>query len=280
MPNIRAARKGGPFFFKNGTANIFGKCKYRRIEMKYLEMLPRQIRKAIDSNVPVVLPIGVIEYHAEHLPVGVDTFVCQEVIRRVEKKHPEMVVLPTFYYGSASYAVAKPERNGSVQVDSAKIIPMAEEIFTGLLRVGFRNIHCFIAHQDEEFEQGMPTDLAFRTAGRRVIFNWLEKETGEGWWGTEQYSNYYSGSNNPFHWIMMHPVKFLPEDDGTRFETDHAGLNETSQMLVINPGLVEKERIDGTLWYAKPGKDATAEYGEASLDSCAKMAERILFGKE
>ncbi len=246
--------------------------------MKYLEMLPYQIREAIDTNVPVVLPIGVIEYHAEHLPVGVDTFVCQEVIRRVEKKHPEMVVLPTFYYGSASYAVSNPERKGSVQVDSAKIIPVAEDIFTGLLRVGFRNIHCFIAHQGEEFEQGMPTDLAFRTAGRRVIFNWLEKETGEGWWGTEQFSDYYSGDNNPFHWIMMHTIKCLPEDAGIKFNGDHAGKNETSQMMVINPKLVEKERIDGTIWYARAGKEATAEYGEGSLNSCALMTEKVLFG--
>ena len=42
--------------------------------MQYLKMLPYQIREAIDKNVPVVLPLGVVEYHAEHLPLGVDCF--------------------------------------------------------------------------------------------------------------------------------------------------------------------------------------------------------------
>ena len=112
-----------------------------------------------------------------------------------------MVVLPPFYYGAASWAVAKPERNGTVHVDALKLVPVAEEIFRGLLRVGFRNIHAFIAHQTEEFHQGMPTDLAFRLAARHVIFDWVEKESGEGWWGTEEFSNYYSDSNNPFNWI-------------------------------------------------------------------------------
>jgi len=245
--------------------------------MRYLEMLPYQVREAIDKNVPVILPLGVIEYHAEHLPLGTDTFVCEEVVRRLEKRHPEMVVLPTFSYGSASYAVAGPERKGGVQVDSAKLIPVAEEIFTSLLRVGFRNIHAIIAHQGEEFEQGMPTDLAFRMAGRHTIFNWLEKESGEGWWGTEQFSNYYSGNNNPFHWIMMHTARFLPEDNA-RFEGDHAGKMETSQIMVTHPTLVDKERIDGSLWFARAGKDANAEFGDAALESMTLQAEKEIFG--
>ena len=42
--------------------------------MQYLKMLPYQIREAIDNNVPVVLPMGVVEYHAEQRPMGVDCF--------------------------------------------------------------------------------------------------------------------------------------------------------------------------------------------------------------
>ena len=95
--------------------------------MQYLNMLPYQVRKAIDDHVPVILPLGVIEYHAEHLPLGVDCFTCINAIERVEKRHPEVVVLPPFYYGAASLAVAKPERNGTVHVDAEKIIPVAEE---------------------------------------------------------------------------------------------------------------------------------------------------------
>ena len=65
-------------------------------------MLPYQVREAIEKNYPVILPLGVIEYHAEHLPLGTDCFTCLEAINRVEKKHPEIVILPPFYYGAAS----------------------------------------------------------------------------------------------------------------------------------------------------------------------------------
>ena len=250
--------------------------------MQYLNMLPYQIREAIDRNTPVVLPLGVIEYHAEHLPMGVDCFTCINIIERVEKRHPEMVVLPPFYYGAASLAVAKPERNGTVHVDALKIVPVAEEIFRGLLRVGFRNIHGFICHQTEEFAQGMPTDLAFRFAARKVIFDFLDKEAGEGWWGTEEFSNYYSEANNPFNWIRIQTCRDNDESGvhNRVYPGDHAGKLETSQMLTIAPELVEMDRIDDKIWFARAAKDATAQYGDEELELAADDVEISLFGKK
>ena len=245
--------------------------------MQYLNMLPYQIREAIEKNTPVVLPLGVIEYHAEHLPVGVDSFVAIETIRRVEERRPELVVLPPFYYGSASYAVAPPEGRGSIQVDSAHIIPVAEDIFRSLLRIGFRNIHCFIAHQTEEFVQGMPTDLAFKFAGRHTIFQFLEEVSGEGWWGREEMSDYYSGNNNPFAWIQVHPVRCLPEV-AELYDGDHAGKLETSEMMAINGSVVEPDRNDGTIWFARPAVEASAAYGDAALTDTSRAAEMVLFG--
>ena len=242
--------------------------------MYYVKMLPYQVREAIEKNVPVILPLGVIEYHAEHLPLGTDSFVCMNAVERVEKRHPEVVVFPQFFYGCASYAVAAPEKNGSIQVDCKNLIPVAEDMFRSMLRVGFRNIHVFIAHQTEEFDQGMPTDLAFRTAGRHVIFDWLEGHAGEGWWGTEKYSNYYSGENNPFAWIQMHPFDvILPKGCTFKNDADHAGICETSEIMAMYPELVEKDRIDNSLWYARTGIDASAEYGEALLEGAARGIE-------
>lgn len=249
--------------------------------MQYLKMLPYQVREAIEKNVPVVFPLGVVEYHAEHLPLGVDCFTCIDIIERVEKRHPEIVVLPPFYYGAASLAVASPEKNGTVHVDALKLVPVAEEIFKGLLRVGFRNIHCFIAHQTEEFNQGMPTDLAFRLAARHTIFDWVEKESGEGWWGTEEFSDYYSNENNPFNWIRVHTTReHNVEEHNKLYPGDHAGKLETSETMQIYPELVELDRIDDTIWFACAGKEANAEYGNAALEMAARDVEITLFGEK
>jgi len=245
--------------------------------MKYLDMLPYQVRQAIDNRYPVAFPLGVIEYHAEHLPFGVDSYVAMEILERVEKRRPELVILPQYYYGCASFAVAPPERNGTVQVDCTHIIPMAEDIFRSLLRVGFRNIHCFIAHQGEQFDQGMPTDLAFRTAAKHVIFDWLEKESGEGWWGTEKFANYYEGANDPFKWIQVHPTRHTAYIKSI-MPGDHAGKVETSETMVIRPESVRMDLQDDRIWFSRPAREATREYGEWLLNELSYEFEETLFG--
>ena len=243
-------------------------------------MNPTQIRDAIKRRIPVVLPIGVIEYHAEHLPVGVDYFVAQQVIDMVEQERPnDVVVLPPFFYGTATCAVAVPENNSTINVSPEKIIPVAEDIFRGLLKVGFRNIHCFVAHQTEEFVQGMPTDLAFRFAGRKVIFEFLEEKNGQGWWGKEEYANYYSGSENPFAYIQIHPVR-TRECTKKRFKGDHAGVLETSEMLAMYPETVDLSKLDDSLWFTRTAVNATAEYGAEALRETAIDVRKVLFGED
>jgi creatinine amidohydrolase/Fe(II)-dependent formamide hydrolase-like protein len=109
-----------------------------------------------------------MEYHGEHMGVGMDLLAVTRVLDRLERE-AEVVILPPFAYGAASYAVEGPEGTGSLHVDAGKIAPFAEEMFLGLLRIGFRNIHGMIHHQTENFAAGMPTDLAFRFAGRHYF---------------------------------------------------------------------------------------------------------------
>jgi creatinine amidohydrolase/Fe(II)-dependent formamide hydrolase-like protein len=237
--------------------------------MRYELMLPHQIRTAIENHWPIVLPLGVLEYHGEHLAVGMDTLAVTRCIDLLESEI-DLVILPPFYYGAASYAVAPPEGNGSLHVDAEKLLPFAQDLFRGLLRIGFRNIHVIIHHQTENFAAGMPTDLAFKFAARQAVFAFLEKERGEGWWGSEQMSDYYarqSSGDDPFNWIRAHPL-MTPEDmDGYPF--DHAGLGETSLMMDLCPEGVDLARLSDEKWYTRGALKASAELG-------ARGRERIL----
>ena len=196
--------------------------------MRYELMLPHQIRAAIDGNWPVVLPLGVLEYHGEHMAVGMDTLAVTRILEILENE-TNLVILPAFYYGAASYAVAPPERTGTLHVDAEALMPLAKAMFTGLLRIGFRNIHLVIHHQTENFAAGMPTDLAFKFAARQAIFAFLEAERGEAWWGAESMADYYqqhSTGDDPFNWIKAHPLMLSSVMEGYPF--DHAGQGETS----------------------------------------------------
>ena len=243
--------------------------------MRFELMLPHQIRGAIQDKLPVVLPLGVLEYHGEHLGVGMDTLAVVRVLELLERELP-LVLLPPFYYGAASYAVAPPGGTGSLQVDATRLQPFAEAMFEGLLRIGFRNVHAIIHHQTENFVQGMPTDLAFRLGARQAIFRFLERERGEGWWGRAEMAGYYAAhasGADPFNWIRVHPL--LPA--GTDYPFDHAGVGETSLMLALAPEAVDMGRLgDNEGWYTATAADATRELGECGRDAILAHLRTVL----
>lgn len=246
--------------------------------MRYELMLPHQLREAIDKNWPVILPLGVLEYHGEHLGLGMDTLAVIRILDRIEKEKP-VVILPPFYYGAASYAVEAPERKGSVHVDSESIAPFAKSLFRGLLRVGFRNIHGFIHHQSENFTAGMPTDLAFKFAGRQAIFEILEKERGEGWWGNKSMADYYAqhaAGSDPFNWIKIHPL--MTKEIIAQYPFDHAGIGETSLMMALCPEAVDMSRLNKEEWYSLSAEGASKDIGERGVSLILDHMRAVLWG--
>jgi len=244
--------------------------------MRYELMFSEQIRKAIDENWPVILPIGVLEYHAEHLAVGTDGILVIRIIERLEKEM-DLIMLPPFYYGAASFAVAPPERKGTIHIKSEVLNPFAKELFTSLLRIGFRNVRCVYTHQAENYVAGMPTDLAFKLGARQAIFEFLEKERGEGWWGNEDSKDYYKNHNgngeNPFNWIQVHPLR-SPALDGI-YKGDHSGILETSFMMSICPEGTDMSKAR-THWFAKAADDASIEYGNKAAEAIARELKKVL----
>lgn len=226
--------------------------------MRFERMRPAQIRTAMEAGTPFVLPIGVQEYHGEHLPVGMDLLAVTETL---ELLGDAIVILPPFAWGAASFAVAPPEGTGTVQVDAGVILPFAQALFAGLLQTGLRNIHGVIHHQTENFVQGMPTDLAFRLAARQAVFAHLESTRGRGWWGKGEMADYYAGhaaGDNPFNWIAIHPL--LPP--GADYVFDHAGEGETALMLALAPDTVDPSAMAlNDTWYTATAPRATAAYG-------------------
>jgi creatinine amidohydrolase len=235
--------------------------------MRYELLTPHHLRTAIASHTPLVLAIGVQEYHGEHLPLGVDLLAVTRCLDRLEAEAPErLIILPPFAYGAASHAVAGPA-SGTLHLEASVFLPTAQALFAALLKVGFRNIHGIIHHQTENFAQGMPTDLAFRLAARQAVFAHLEAFRGAGWWGAGDMDSYYEGhakGDNPFNWISIHPL--MPPDVKEHFPFDHAGEGETALMLALAPETVEPARMaENATWYTRTAPKATKAQGEAGV---------------
>jgi len=120
------------------------------------------------------------------MAVGMDTLAVVKILDILEDEM-NLVILPPFYYGAASYAVEPPDGNGSLHVDAEKLFPFAQAMFGGLLRIGFRNIHVIVHHQTENFAAGMPTDLASNSPrARRSSRSW-KRRAARGWWAATKW---------------------------------------------------------------------------------------------
>lgn len=240
---------------------------------QFARLRPHQLQAAIAAGTPIVLPIGVMEYHGQHLPAGVDLLAVTEVVDRLGDA---VITLPPFAYGAASHAVAGPDGTGTLHIDAGAVLPMAEGLFSAVLQAGFRNIHGVIHHQTEGFDQGMPTDLAFRLAGRNAIMRFLEATRGPGWWGDRAMQDYYADqarAADPFNWIRIHPL--FPK--GAAFPFDHAGKGETSLMQALAPETVDIARVhDGGHWYTEDATGASPDLGETGVQIALAHLRQVL----
>ena len=78
------------------------------------QMRPSQIQDAAKRGVPVLLPIGVIENHGYHLPVGVD-LVCARAVAELAAQKTEAIIAPPLSYGPGVDAVGSPQM-GSLEL--------------------------------------------------------------------------------------------------------------------------------------------------------------------
>lgn len=236
---------------------------------------PREVKYVQDNNIPLVIAGGTVEYHGPHCAYGCDTLVVEGLINELAKRK-EIMIAPTISYSPSSYAVGG-RKSGTVHVPERAFEDYVYYVFKSFLYGGFRNIYVVIHHQFEQ-ESEMPMTLCYRTAAKRATMEYLEETLGEGWWGSESYSDYYEqleGANNPFGWIKVIPTMTTEVQNATGY--DHAGEFESSILMSLYPDCVKKERIDDVKhWFTESARKANKELGDKMVElSLKSLEERI-----
>lgn len=236
---------------------------------------PREVKYVQDNNIPLVIAGGTVEYHGPHCAYGCDTLVVEGLINELAKRK-EIMIAPTISYSPSSYAVGG-RKSGTVHVPERAFEDYVYYVFKSFLYAGFRNIYVVIHHQFEQ-ESEMPMTLCYRTAAKRATMEYLEETLGEGWWGSESYSDYYEqleGANNPFGWIKVIPTMTTEVQNATGY--DHAGEFESSILMALYPDCVKKERIDDVKhWFTESARKANKKLGDKMVElSLKSLEERI-----
>lgn len=226
---------------------------------------PREVERVKKENLPLVFVGGTVEYHGPQCSYGCDTLIAEGLVKKLAETK-EMMIAPTVSYSPASFAVGD-SASGTVHINTRAFEDYVYYIFTSMLTAGFRNIYVVIHHQFEQ-ESEMPMTLAYRMAAKRATMDYLEKTMGEGWWGSENYANYYEqleGDNNPFNWIKVIPTMSSAVQTATGY--DHAGKYECSLLMALYPDAVDLSRIDEIKhWFTESSREANTELGTVMME--------------
>lgn len=153
----------------------------------------------------LVLPVGSIEGHGSHLPVGTDWQTAISVVDDLADRMEDVVVLPGIPYGLCSSTRDLP---GTISLSFDTIRSLVGEVLEGVLSRGFRRILVLSSHA------GRHHMSAIRLAAIRLA---------------RQYDVSILVVSD---YEVAYDLPEVPDGDG------HGGMVETSRMIAIRPELV------------------------------------------
>ncbi len=166
-----------------------------------------------NSNRTCILPIGILEKHGPHVPLGSDLIQVREWSARATKKE-YAVVFPDFFYGQINEAKHQP---GAFALPERVVWDLLESTCDEISRNGFDKIVIINGHG------GNPQMIRYFMQTR------LEKE--------RDYAIYFfePGSDADYQKKLTALRKSDPSYD------QHAGERETSSLLYLRPDLVKMD---------------------------------------
>lgn len=212
------------------------------LENTMLGMTWEKIEEAAKAGAVVFLPVGVVEAHGPHLPLGTDIYCALnqavEIKKHWDKEGIACVVAPPFYWGGTQ-AMTR-QFPGTFTASLENIVAAMTDILQSLERFGFEKTVLFNAHGDGLQKNAMKQAIIECNAKLKMKTFWPIYEDDieyEGFTGKEDYLALIP----PFAFEKAFKIEQFPKDE---FDI-HAGAFETAMMQEIMPELVRNEKIEG-----------------------------------
>jgi creatinine amidohydrolase len=246
--------------------------------MKWEELTAPQFAEAVETCEQVcVVPLGVIEKHGGHLPLGTDLFLAREMALRATEIEPA-IVFPPYFFTQIFEARHTP---GTIGIESGIMYDLLQSICDEIARNGLKKIILLNGHGGNRYF--LP----------HFIMQQLEHP-----------KDYVVYLPRPDTWARDEAFEQkLAELTESKVRNEHGGELETSMVLAVRPELVDqstlpsdkglaKERLSYLAeskiytaigWYADfpnhyggQGEFGTVEKGEVVMEHVAQRLAEII----
>jgi len=248
------------FTFVSFTLSTYG----QKLSIAWEEFTASDFVEAVKKSEGVcIVPIGVIEKHGQHLPLGTDMYIVREISRRAAEKE-YCIVYPYYFMGQNFVAAAQP---GTITYSSDLLFEMLDETCREISRNGIKKIILVTMH-----------------SGNMSFLNYFCQEQMVSPRDYVVYAGHPTGN--------AETQKRIREMRKTTVG-EHADELETSTMLAIRPDLVKMDRVanesgvnqnlsplanmTGLRFYTQypshysgDAKDANKALGEINIEGCAE----------
>lgn len=232
---------------------------------------------ALDRDTPVIFPVAALEQHGRHMPVFTDSMLCGEIVRRVEARLGERVLIaPLQWLGNSEHHMDFP---GTMSAAPRVYLDLLAGQFENFIAHGFRRLVMLNGHGGND------------VPGKQVVFELRQKYRAR--------RDLLLLFATYWNLTLMNPAEAHPGIKQTRM--GHACEWETSMVLRLAPHLVGNLKKVKAIPFGNPfepasrgwimgdrsvpghigdPRHATAEKGEALFqvftDGAVAMLERVL----
>ena len=227
--------------------------------MRWIDLREEEFESAVELSGGVcVMPVGCIEKHGQHLPLGIDIMVAEAVAEAAADEEP-VCTFPAFRFGEIA---GIRQHHGSVILSPGLQLQIMEALCDEIARTGFKKIILLNGHGGNH----SMLDTLINT----VIYKKRDY--------TVVYRNVFDYSLHDILCDMEGGEKFseLTEADVALIRDfvengklgGHADLEETAALLAIAPDLVKLDRM-----YAESGERTavTDEYAAYGLNKATRF---------
>ncbi len=239
--------------------------------MEYINLRPKELVKERTKNPVAYLPLGILEWHGVHNPLGLDGIKPTEIMKYISEKLGG-IVMPTLYWGDNRQHIAEIEFDPKVNSYMPEDMP---DYSTGICEYMQLSRKRLEAEGQRCIDNG-----AWRLWEELIVHNFFQIES----LGFETIVAY--PGHGPLSWPLERAIETYKEKGGIcktlviqEKDFDHAGKTETSIMLRLRPELVDLNELKkGDDHLGVRGEDpleyASYEFGEEVLQNLLKQVKK------